>query len=189
MVKKCSACGVEKDASEFYASKTHKDGLVSKCKVCDNARRKALYWANHGENLARRREYREQNREHVREQMRNWTANNQERVKLYSKARVKRPVDPYYMRLRQREQRGFTVLFIDRLLQFQQSRCPICGKEFTSEADAHADHDHTTGKPRGMLCGPCNRGLGLFGDDVSKLLSAVQYLRQTPYSLILKGHS
>lgn len=39
------------------------------------------------------------------------------------------------------------------------------------------DHDHETGKVRGLLCNNCNRAIGLLGDSVSTLLDAVEYLR------------
>jgi hypothetical protein len=52
--------------------------------------------------------------------------------------------------------------------------CPICKKVWTTTP--HADHDHRTGRFRGVLCGSCNRGLGLFGDDVGALEAAIEYL-------------
>ena len=50
--------------------------------------------------------------------------------------------------------------------------CVICG----DDADLVVDHDHVTGKIRGMLCNHCNRGLGHFRDDPMLLEFAAQYL-------------
>jgi len=53
--------------------------------------------------------------------------------------------------------------------------CVICG----SEEPLVIDHDHQTGKVRGMLCNHCNRGLGHFRDDPELLEFAAQYVRET----------
>jgi hypothetical protein len=39
------------------------------------------------------------------------------------------------------------------------------------------DHDHETGEVRGLLCAPCNRGIGLLQDKIEVLESAAQYLK------------
>ena len=50
--------------------------------------------------------------------------------------------------------------------------CVICG----SQEPLVVDHDHKTGKVRGMLCNHCNRGLGHFRDSPMLLEFAAQYL-------------
>ena len=50
--------------------------------------------------------------------------------------------------------------------------CVICGVQ----ESLVVDHDHKTGKIRGMLCNHCNRGLGHFRDDPTLLEFAAQYL-------------
>ena len=73
----------------------------------------------------------------------------------------------------------------DRLLAEQGGRCNICGtstpsgrsKEFFS-----VDHDHQTGKIRGLLCANCNHGLGHFRDNSEVLQAAIEYLRDQPVS-------
>lgn len=46
----------------------------------------------------------------------------------------------------------------------QRGRCGICGKHAEECAKGlHLDHDHDTGKARGLLCLPCNMHLGRYG--------------------------
>jgi len=66
----------------------------------------------------------------------------------------------------------------EKQLKAQDYRCanPGCGKELPS-GGGHSDHNHKTGKKRGVLCGGCNIALGHVNDSVSKLLGLVQYLQ------------
>lgn len=52
-------------------------------------------------------------------------------------------------------------------------KCKICKKEIE---DLVIDHCHQTGKVRGLLCNPCNKGLGFFEDNIESLRSAIEYL-------------
>lgn len=55
----------------------------------------------------------------------------------------------------------------------RDSRCDRCNKQ---QDTLHVDHCHSTGKIRGLLCSNCNRGIGLLGDTLDDLRSAVRYL-------------
>lgn len=61
------------------------------------------------------------------------------------------------------------------LLQHQGGVCAVCGRK--SRERLVIDHDHSSGRVRGLLCNPCNLGLGLFKDDQKRFLAAVEYLR------------
>jgi hypothetical protein len=64
-----------------------------------------------------------------------------------------------------------------RLYKQQRGRCAICGRAQKEEGKRLAlDHDHQTGKIRGLLCRLCNTGLGSFQDSESRLLKAKRYL-------------
>ena len=69
------------------------------------------------------------------------------------------------------------------LLKLQNGLCSICYSsiEFfnpTVRNRACLDHDHVTGKPRGILCSFCNSGLGYFKENTHYLENARTYLRR-----------
>jgi hypothetical protein len=71
----------------------------------------------------------------------------------------------------------------DQLSEAQDHKCAICD---LPESDIHhktgkpqrlaVDHDHTSGKIRGLLCAKCNKAIGLLKDNPDLLRSAAQYL-------------
>jgi hypothetical protein len=77
---------------------------------------------------------------------------------------------------------GITLEHYQQLLEEQDAKCKICDSEgFVMNKDRHkvklvVDHDHLTGKVRGLLCHNCNRALGLFKDNPRIIESAVNYL-------------
>jgi hypothetical protein len=72
---------------------------------------------------------------------------------------------------------GISVEDYDKMLESQGGGCYICGIGPVGRA-LDIDHDHRTGKVRGLLCSNHNRALGLLGDDPDLLLAAHTYLVQ-----------
>lgn len=58
----------------------------------------------------------------------------------------------------------------------QGGRCAICRRGLVPGKGTHADHDHVTGRFRGILDDDCNLGLGKFRDDPALLRAAAAYL-------------
>lgn len=82
-----------------------------------------------------------------------------------------------------RQNRGMTLRQYQEMWERQGGKCAICRDEIVHKAAfekgrgiACVDHDHETGKVRGLLCHHCNRALGTFGDNVEGLKRALAYL-------------
>lgn len=77
---------------------------------------------------------------------------------------------------------GITVEQYDEILENQSSRCCICGIHNDDLSDSLCvDHDHNTGKVRGLLCRPCNLALGNMRDNPKLLHKAAEYLEDRGY--------
>lgn len=68
------------------------------------------------------------------------------------------------------------------LLESQNERCAICKLPPATGKELNVDHDHAKEKGddgywRGLLCSPCNMGLGHFKDDIERMSAAIEYLR------------
>lgn len=74
---------------------------------------------------------------------------------------------------------GIDINFYNQLLTRQRGACAVCETVFTDDNFPQVDHDHSTGKVRGLLCRTCNMGLGMFKDNINKLEQATNYLKRT----------
>lgn len=80
----------------------------------------------------------------------------------------------FYRAKARRQLYGISAEDYRSLVIGQAGRCLVCGR--VPDHDLHVDHDHLTGKIRGLLCNQCNRGIGLLSDDPHRLRAAVRYL-------------
>ncbi|HEY0159969.1 MAG TPA: endonuclease VII domain-containing protein [Thermoanaerobaculia bacterium] len=70
------------------------------------------------------------------------------------------------------------------MLERQDHRCAICRRlpweratrGSTRRKNLAIDHDHRSGKIRGLLCSSCNKGLGLFREQPARMAAAIEYL-------------
>jgi hypothetical protein len=74
---------------------------------------------------------------------------------------------------------GITLEDYNFLLEKQNEKCKICNNECPTGKSLAVDHNHETGKVRGLLCKNCNIGLGMFFDNIDFLESAVLYLKSS----------
>ncbi|GAU66220.1 endonuclease [Streptomyces sp. NBRC 110611] len=71
----------------------------------------------------------------------------------------------------------------DALIKGQRGLCVIC----LDAEPVHVDHDHETGKVRGVLCFSCNAALGQFKDRPDVLRRAAKYLEGIVWKPILEA--
>ncbi len=104
------------------------------------------------------------------------------------RSRERTAADPEKARRNTRERTvkwayNLTMQELVRLLDSQDGGCAICRTPVS--VNSHIDHDHDCcgrrekgcGKcVRGVLCKPCNQGLGMFDDNIQRLQGAISYL-------------
>jgi len=66
---------------------------------------------------------------------------------------------------------NYLQMFVD-----QGEVCAICKESCQTKKSLSVDHDHESGKVRGLLCNRCNRALGMFRDNPTILNRAAEYI-------------
>ena len=161
--KRCSKCGEVKPLNEYYKEKGCRDGHRPDCKACFSARARAWY---------------RDNREHVIARVKQWRSENPDRARATQRAvngRRKPAARDHHL------QKNFGIGLADyeRMLHEQGGGCAICRRPPRPGSSLHVDHDHETGKVRGLLCFRCNGGLGQFAENGDRLADAMSYLARS----------
>jgi hypothetical protein len=119
----------------------------------------------------------EANKEYARAYMAKWRKENKERVRANH---IKwRKNNPHKSRVYQlKRDYNLTSEEYSALLEEQQGVCAICCQADSTGKQLSVDHDHTTGKVRGLLCSGCNLALGSVKENITILENMMAYIRK-----------
>ena len=161
-MKACVKCGVVQPLDSFYKAPGTRDGHRGDCKDCFRARAKARYPLVREANIARAQKWREDNLERYQA--------NQRRIRSTPEGKLRQRAGHLMRKF------GMTIEEYDAMLEAQGGGCFICGRPPREDISLHVDHDHLTGKVRGILCFRCNNALADFGEDPDILRKAASYV-------------
>jgi len=125
--------------------------------------------------------YKNCDQEKRRKHYQNWYIKNREKVLEKQKNKSKSKIKDLSLKSRY----GISLNDFNRLLKKQNSKCKICRLKEVAKATQNKikslsiDHNHTTGKIRGLLCQNCNAGIGLFKENINLLKKVINYLEKT----------
>ena len=154
MTKICPKCKLEKLLDQFYKRGKY---YHSYCKKCHKTNTRN--WQN-------------RNPERVRANNRAWGKANRGKTRANNITWRKR--NPEKNRENHRKYKyGITSDQYNEMVKNQNNKCAICGIETITP---HIDHDHITGRVRGLLCFYCNAGIGYLKEDPIILTNAIKYL-------------
>lgn len=174
-MKNCGRCRETKTVDNFSKDRARTDGLRNNCKYCDSI------YHNSASRKQYMQEYYQRRKQEEPEKLEEENRRKQE----------KRRHDPYTRRkehdYRLRYDYNLTLETYEKILEEQNYVCEICGKT-DPNYNLHVDHNHqccpydrSCGNCiRGLICGNCNKALGLIGENIDSLQQIIQYLELRP---------
>ena len=137
------------------------------------------------EEKRKRREYYYAHKEHLKSKMTQYYRDNSPRFKEYKQVngeKIKSYRKGYYQLNKAKtaeydlqKRYGINQAQYDELLLKQNGVCLGCGKP-PSKRKLDVDHNHTTGKVRGLLCHHCNKAQGQLGEDTLTFCNLMEML-------------
>lgn len=185
--KRCYSCRRIKPFEDFYKSSKTKDGYGYECKECNKKRSKKRHEIPY-EVMAilphNRRCKRCEETKLIGEFYISKGEKGKARIDTWCKD-CRKKKQPYTFRAnRQHIVRtyGITIEQYDRMYEAQNGVCASCGLPETKIQYGRVmmlavDHDHETGRVRGLLCADCNRALGLLKDNPSRIAGMLKYVQ------------
>ena len=117
------------------------------------------------------------NKERVKNRTRRWAIDNREKTLRYGA--TFRKANKKKLASKNLEYKyGITAEQRDAALEAQGKKCASCKSPDPGVRGWHVDHDHGTGKFRGILCRGCNHALGNVSDSLERLQQLIEYLKR-----------
>jgi len=150
----------------------------------------ATYCAKHlrERSQASKEKNREQAREYGRRYQKEYYAKNKEKYRAWrEQTRPERIAyaRAYYKRYYRYNTYGLNEDDYEKLLEAQGGVCAICGED--NGETLGVDHDHVTGRIRGLIHRKHNAAIGALGDSVDGLRRATAYLESPPATFLYEG--
>lgn len=146
MNKICTKCKIKQELSQFYNKPRHK--LHCWCKECCRQYSRQYQKQYRKDNPGKSKQYYKQHIEETKQ------SNRINALRVYN----------------------ITPEDYDRMFKAQNGVCAICGGVNKDSRNLFVDHNHTTGKVRGLLCSNCNFAIGHMKDNVKLLQNLIKYL-------------
>lgn len=166
--KLCYGCKEFKAVDQFNKNRSKPDGLSTECRPCVRKASKRYY----DDNPEKWSSYDIKKRERLGEE--GFKAKGREKAARHRAS----PTNTAMARYR-KARYGLTPEAFEAMMVGQGGLCAICRQPPSGRwPTLHIDHCHRTGRVRGLLCFPCNVGLGSLGDSVDRVMKAAEYLRR-----------
>lgn len=176
-MKTCSRCKQVLDFDAYYTDASKKDGRSSRCISCLKDSHRQYYEQNKNQLASYAKKIYHQNREKIRERRKELRQLNPEK----KREEARRNYCPKKNKLRGWKQAGIVGMTLEKyqqLLDQQNYSCAICNTHESKFKKALSlDHDHSTGKARGLLCDNCNRALGYLKESETIVNNLLTYIR------------
>ena len=131
----------------------------------------------------KRLEFRKTHREEINAYQREYRRTHPEKIKTISKKYTNTHKNEIKIRSKKwslKTKYGLSITEFDNLLLSQDNRCAICKEplDLQNPKNVNIDHNHLTGKVRGILCLKCNVAIGLLRDNPEYVYNAYKYLKE-----------
>lgn len=160
---KCSKCDIDHSIEMFRNDRSRNSGYYPYCKSCEKLAKSKWYSENVDYVKSKTKKRNIEKKEHVAAAKKRWQQANKDKIRAIAL----------------KHSFGITNEDYLQMLTSQHGKCAICTKTPEEGIFLCVDHDHKTGKIRGLLCHRCNKLLGFAQDSVETLNEAISYLRKS----------